>query len=138
MCRGYVEIALHQSNEGTREVVMNIRNSTLESVSADSSLWLANFISSLASLVFVSPFSSYGSCHRPVSQRCAAGSPSDMSPPTRPASEADIQGYLERTHHPLADNVAALKSDVAQEPMRVLKELMVGHNIYIPFENTFM
>lgn len=61
-----------------------------------------------------------------------------MSPPTRPASETDIRGYLERTHHSLADNVAALKLDVAKDPLRVLKELMVGHNIYIPFENTFM
>jgi hypothetical protein len=61
-----------------------------------------------------------------------------MAPPTRVAGEADIQAYLERIHHPLANDVAALETKVAQEPLRVLEELMIGHNIYIPFENTFM
>lgn len=61
-----------------------------------------------------------------------------MSPPTRPATKADIEAYLERTHHPLAKNVAALKANVARVPLQVLEEIMIGHNIYIPFENTFM
>ncbi|GHJ90377.1 hypothetical protein NliqN6_6779 [Naganishia liquefaciens] len=61
-----------------------------------------------------------------------------MSPPTRAASDSDIQSYLRRVHHPLAHDVAALKSDVGQEPLRVLRELMIGHNLFIPFENTFM
>jgi hypothetical protein len=61
-----------------------------------------------------------------------------MTPPTRAASDADVQAYLRRVHHPLADNVSALKFDVKKEPLRVLQELMIGHNLYIPFENTFM
>jgi hypothetical protein len=61
-----------------------------------------------------------------------------MTPPTRAAPDTDIQAYLKRIHHPLADNFPALKSDVKKEPLRVLQELMIGHNLFIPFENTFM
>lgn len=61
-----------------------------------------------------------------------------MTPPTRAAPDADIQAYLKRVHHPLAGDVPALKSDVNDEPLRVLQELMIGHNLFIPFENTFM
>ena len=61
-----------------------------------------------------------------------------MTPPTRAATDSDIQSYLQRVHHPLASDIAALKSDVKREPLRVLKELMIGHNLFIPFENTFM
>lgn len=61
-----------------------------------------------------------------------------MSPPTRAAPAPDIEAYLRRVHHPLANDVATLKVEVTREPLRVLKELMIGHNLFIPFENTFM
>jgi hypothetical protein len=63
-----------------------------------------------------------------------------MSPPTRPASRQEIVAYLGRIHHPAANDKdeASLTLAVQQDPMKILKELMFAHNLFIPFENTFM
>ncbi|KAJ9099179.1 hypothetical protein QFC21_004059 [Naganishia friedmannii] len=63
-----------------------------------------------------------------------------MRPPTRAATRQETVSYLRRIHHPAAndDDEAKLSQAVQQDPMKILRELMFAHNLFIPFENTFI